>query len=50
MFRLNSRNRSRGEEPFDSFVSKTLDRYTRKCNLPGYKLQPGSTMHERGAL
>ena len=39
VFRLNPRNRSGGEEPFESLVSKTLDRHTRKCNLAGYNLQ-----------
>jgi len=36
MLRLNPRLRSCGEEPFDSFVSKSSDRHVSKCNLYGY--------------
>lgn len=39
VFRLNPRFRASGEEPFDSFVPKPLDRHSDQRNLCRYRLQ-----------
>jgi hypothetical protein len=42
VFRLNSRFVPGGEELFESFVPKSLDRHAYQCNLRGYSLQLAS--------
>ncbi len=39
VFRLNSRLRAGGEEPFESLVPESLDRHADQCNLYRYGLQ-----------
>jgi hypothetical protein len=38
VFGLNPRLGPGGEEPFESFVPKSLDRHVYQCNLCGYRL------------
>jgi len=46
VFRLNSRFVPGGEELFESFVPKSLDRHAYQCNLRGYSLQLASHISE----
>lgn len=42
MFRLNAPSISGGEEAFEPFVPKALDRHTDQCNLYSYMSQSGA--------
>src|SRR5450759_777025 len=39
VFRLDSGLGARGEEAFQAFVSKSLDRHCKQCNVYGYRWQ-----------